>query len=149
MVVIRLTRGGARKAPFYQVVVADSRKANGCRFIERVGYYNPMARGLETRLELNQERIGHWVDRGAIPSDRVSHLVKWAKKGAAVNEPAPKRMAVRAAQIVTSEKAEKIKAKAAAEAAAQAEHEAKSSEANSEAESQKLGTTDSADDKNQ
>ncbi|EKD45138.1 MAG: 30S ribosomal protein S16, partial [uncultured bacterium] len=61
MVVIRLSRGGAKKSPFYQVLVADSRKSRDGRFIERVGFYNPMARGKETRLELNQERIGYWV----------------------------------------------------------------------------------------
>ena len=104
MVVIRLTRAGAKKSPFYHVIVADSRKANGCRFIERVGFYNPMARGLETRLDLNQERINHWVGCGAIPSERVSYLVKWAKKGAAVNETAPKKMHVKLIELLKSDK---------------------------------------------
>ncbi len=71
MVVFRLARAGAKKAPFYHVVVADSRKARGGRFIERMGFYNPMALGLETTLQLNQERIAYWVGCGAQPSERV------------------------------------------------------------------------------
>lgn len=117
MVVIRLARGGAKKSPFYHVVVADSRKARGGRFIERLGFYNPMARGPETTLQVNQERIGYWVGCGAIPSERVSHLLKLAKSGAAINKPAPKKAEVRTAQIAESAKAAKAKAKAEAEAA--------------------------------
>lgn len=117
MVVIRLSRAGAKKSPFYHVVVADSRKPQGGRFIERVGFYNPMARGLETRLQLNQERIGYWTGCGAIASERVSHLVKCAQSGEAINKAAPKKAELKTAQINASHNAAKVKAKADAEAA--------------------------------
>jgi small subunit ribosomal protein S16 len=76
MVVIRLARGGAKKRPFYNVVVADSRNRRDGRFIERVGYYNPIASGQETGLKLELERISYWKDRGAKLSDTVAMLVK-------------------------------------------------------------------------
>lgn len=117
MVVIRLARGGAKKSPFYHVVVADSRKARGGRFIERLGYYNPMARGPETTLEVNQERVSYWVGCGAAPSERVSYLLNLAKSGTAVNKPAPKKAELKTAQIAESVKAAKAKAKADAAAA--------------------------------
>lgn len=76
MVVIRLQRGGAKKRPFYQVVVADSRRALSGRFIENVGFYNPIASGNEEKLRLNLERIADWQSKGAQLSDRVAKLVK-------------------------------------------------------------------------
>jgi small subunit ribosomal protein S16 len=76
MVVIRLARGGAKKRPFYNVVVADSRNRRDGRFIERVGYYNPIASEKETSLKLSLERIGFWQERGAKLSDTVAMLVK-------------------------------------------------------------------------
>ncbi len=109
MVVIRLARAGAKKAPFYHVVVADSRKARGGRFIERLGFYNPMARGPETTLQLNQERITYWTGCGAIPSSRVTLLLKNAD---GANKPTPKKAELKTAQIEASLKAEKAKAKA-------------------------------------
>ncbi len=119
MVVIRLTRAGAKKSPFYHVVVTDSRKPQGGRFIERVGFYNPMARGPETTLQLDQERIGYWTGCGAIASDRVAHLLKSAKNNTAINKPTPKKSELKTAQIAASLKSAKAKAKAeAAEAAA-------------------------------
>ncbi len=117
MLVIRLSRTGAIKAPFYHILVADSRKPNCGRFVEQVGFYNPMARGKETRLQLNQERINHWTSLGAQPSDRVSYLLSEVKKGVAVNAPAPKRGELKVAQIEASHKAAKVKAKAEAETA--------------------------------
>jgi len=83
MVTIRLSRGGAKKKPFYHVVVTDSRMRRDGRYIERVGYFNPMARGAEKDLELKLDRIDHWVSRGAGTSDRVSQLIKQARKAAA------------------------------------------------------------------
>jgi len=83
MVVIRLSLGGAKKRPFYQIVVADSRNARDGRYIERVGYYNPRATGGETGLELKQERIDYWVAKGAQASDRVAKLLKDASKAKA------------------------------------------------------------------
>lgn len=82
MVTIRLARGGAKKTPFYYVVVADSRVARDGRFIERLGFFNPVARGQEAEnpLRLNLERVDHWLEQGARPSERVSHLIKKARK---------------------------------------------------------------------
>jgi small subunit ribosomal protein S16 len=76
MVVIRLARGGAKKRPFYNLVVADSRSRRDGRFIERVGYYNPVASGKETSLSISQERVDYWQSRGAKLSDTVAMLVK-------------------------------------------------------------------------
>lgn len=76
MVVIRLARGGAKKRPFYDIVVADSRDARDGRYIERIGYYNPIAKGGETRLHIVEERVTHWTSVGAQPSDRVTSLLK-------------------------------------------------------------------------
>jgi small subunit ribosomal protein S16 len=80
MVTIRLSRGGAKKKPFYHVVVTDSRMPRDGRYIERVGYFNPMARGAEKNLELSLDRIDHWVAKGASTSVRVNTLVKQARK---------------------------------------------------------------------
>ncbi|MCC2638077.1 MAG: hypothetical protein K0Q68_1796 [Moraxellaceae bacterium] len=80
MVTIRLARGGAKKRPFYQVVVTDSRSARDGRFIERVGFFNPVAVGKEERLRVNSERYQYWVSQGAQPSERVAALVKEAGK---------------------------------------------------------------------
>jgi small subunit ribosomal protein S16 len=76
MVVIRLARGGAKKRPFYNVVVADSRSRRDGRFIERVGFYNPIATANEEGLRLSLDRITFWQERGAKLSDTVSGLVK-------------------------------------------------------------------------
>jgi small subunit ribosomal protein S16 len=84
MVTIRLTRGGAKKRPFYHVVVTDSRNGRDGRYIERLGFYNPVATGKEEPLKLNVERIEHWLGQGAQPSERVAALIKqYAKKAAA------------------------------------------------------------------
>lgn len=80
MVTIRLSRSGAKKRPFYHLTVADSRNPRDGRFIERVGFFNPLAKGQEERLRVNQERIEHWVAKGAQMSDRVAKLVKEAGK---------------------------------------------------------------------
>lgn len=79
MVVIRLSRHGAKNRPFYHVVVADQRFARDGRYIERVGYYSPLASGQEQKLDLNIERVEHWVKQGAQPSDRVLDLIKAAR----------------------------------------------------------------------
>lgn len=82
MVTIRLSRGGAKKRPFYQIVVADSRSPRDGRFIERVGFFNPLATGNAERLRLDLDRVNAWVEKGASLSDRVSALVKGAQKAA-------------------------------------------------------------------
>ena len=83
MVTIRLARGGAKKRPFYSIVVTDSRNARDGRFIERVGFFNPVARGQEERVRINLERLAYWISNGAQASDRVAQLVKDAQKAAA------------------------------------------------------------------
>ncbi|MDT0580988.1 MULTISPECIES: 30S ribosomal protein S16 [Alteromonadaceae] len=82
MVTIRLQRGGAKKRPFYQVVVADSRRARNGKFIENLGFFNPTAQGQAERLRLDLERVEYWVSVGASVSDRVTRLVKDAKVAA-------------------------------------------------------------------
>jgi small subunit ribosomal protein S16 len=83
MVTIRLARGGSKKRPFYHVVVTDSRSARDGRFIERVGFFNPIATGGEERVRFDVERVEYWVGTGAQLSDRVASLLKQAKKAAA------------------------------------------------------------------
>lgn len=80
MVVIRLSRGGSKKRPFYHLTVADQRNPRDGRFIERVGFFNPVARGQEERLRIDQERVDYWVGKGAQPSDRVAALLKETAK---------------------------------------------------------------------
>jgi small subunit ribosomal protein S16 len=82
MVTIRLTRRGAKKQPFYHVVVTDSRQRQGGMTLEQVGYFNPIPAGKQRALELNIERIDYWLSKGAKPSERVAHLVKRHKKQA-------------------------------------------------------------------
>ncbi|MBI1195012.1 MAG: 30S ribosomal protein S16 [Gammaproteobacteria bacterium] len=76
MVSIRLSRGGMKNRPFYHVVVTDSRSARDGRFIERIGFFNPIAKGNEERLNIDRARFAHWVEQGAKASDRVASLVK-------------------------------------------------------------------------
>ena len=76
MVTIRLARGGTKKRPFYHVNVADSRAARNGRFIERIGFYNPIARGGEERLRIDRARVDYWLGNGAQLSDRVAKLLK-------------------------------------------------------------------------
>lgn len=83
MVVIRLSRAGAKKRPFYHIVVTDSRRRRDGNYIERIGYYNPVARGQEVRLHLEVEKLAHWQKVGAQLSDRVMSLAKEFNKGTA------------------------------------------------------------------
>ena len=76
MVTIRLARGGSKKRPFFHLTVSDSRKARNGRFIERVGFFNPVARGGEERLRIDAERVAYWQGQGAQLSERVAKLVK-------------------------------------------------------------------------
>ena len=82
MVTIRLARGGSRKRPFYHLTVADSRNPRNGRFIERVGFFNPIARGQEQRLQVDNDRVDYWVSQGAQISERVASLIKEAKAAA-------------------------------------------------------------------
>ena len=92
MLTIRLARSGAKKRPFYHISVADSRMPRDGRFVERVGYYNPIASGQEIRLQIDVERIDYWISKGAQPSDRVLNLLKQNKE---TPEQAEKRLAAK------------------------------------------------------
>ena len=84
MVTIRLTRRGAKKQPFYHVVVTDSRRRQGGTTLEQVGYFNPIPAGKQQRLQLDLERIDHWISKGAQTSDRVAELVAMHRRAARV-----------------------------------------------------------------
>ena len=82
MVTIRLSRGGSKKKPFYHIDVKDSRTSRDGRYIERLGIFNPGARGSEQRLAINMDRLNHWKSVGAQTSERVASLIKQAGKEA-------------------------------------------------------------------
>lgn len=84
MVTIRLSRGGAKKRPFYHIVVTDSRTRRDGRSIERLGFFNPVAKPTEEKLRLNVERAEYWISKGAQPSDRVRQLMKVHQAAAAI-----------------------------------------------------------------
>ncbi len=88
MVVIRLARGGAKKRPFYNIVVTDKRTRRDGRFIERIGYFNPVAGESEQGLVVQTERLAYWIDNGAQVSPTVARLVKQANKAAAATNAA-------------------------------------------------------------
>ncbi|MEO1917503.1 MAG: 30S ribosomal protein S16 [Candidatus Thioglobus sp.] len=115
MVKIRLARGGAKKKPFYSIVATDSRKRRDSGYIERIGYFNPVARGQEVRLTIEEDRLDYWASKGAQISDRVKQLVK-EFKDPSIRE---KRVAAQDARAAT------VAAKLAAEAKAKADEEAK------------------------
>jgi small subunit ribosomal protein S16 len=89
MVTIRMSRGGAKKRPFYTVIVTDSRNRRDGRYIERIGFFNPIAIGKEERLKLNMERVRHWLKNGAQPSERVFSLIKEANKQQIISNKLP------------------------------------------------------------
>ncbi|MDT8310078.1 MAG: 30S ribosomal protein S16 [Methylophaga sp.] len=82
MVTIRMTRSGAKKRPFYGIVVTDSRSKRDGSYIERIGFFNPIAKGQEESLRLDLDRVDHWVSQGAQTSERVAQLIKVARKAA-------------------------------------------------------------------
>ncbi len=110
MVVIRLARTGAKKKPFYHVVVADKRSPRDGKFIERVGYFNPVARGAAVRLQLDKALVEQWISKGAQPSERVSQLLIEVEQGPAAAE---KLAAVRAKKHARKAQAAEPKAEAA------------------------------------
>ena len=97
MLTIRLARSGAKKRPFYHISVADSRMPRDGRFVERVGYYNPIASGQEVRLEVDVERIDYWISQGAQPSERVLNLLK---QNTETPEQTEKRLAAKEAKRI-------------------------------------------------
>ena len=102
MVTIRLSRGGSKKRPFYSILVADQRRSLRGRFIERVGFYNPIAAGREEKLRINTDRIDYWLGLGAQPSERVTQLYKQA--GKVVETPLPTAKAESAPKPVSAAK---------------------------------------------
>ncbi len=82
MVTIRMSRGGAKKRPFYHIIVTDSRNRRDGRFIERLGFFNPIASGTEEQLRINKERADYWLAQGAQASERVAKLLKKAQAAA-------------------------------------------------------------------
>jgi small subunit ribosomal protein S16 len=129
MVIIRLSRGGSKKNPFYNVVVADSRNRRDGRFIERIGFYSPMAKIGTEALRIDNERVTHWKGHGALLSDSVSRLVKLHAKGpeaiVALKKKDADKVEVRKAKEA-AKKAEELKA---AMDAKEAEEKAKAAEA--------------------
>ncbi len=83
MVTIRLSRKGAKKRPFYHIVVTDSRNKRDGRYIEKVGFFNPLAAGQEEELRIDQERVDYWISKGAKASERVAALIKSREVAAA------------------------------------------------------------------
>lgn len=128
MVIIRLARGGAKKTPFYNIVVADSRNRRDGRFIERVGFYNPSAKAGAEGLRIDEARVTHWQSNGAQLSDTVARLVKFHAKGPehAIASKAKDAAKAEAAKAKVAA-AEAAKVKAAADAA-KAEADAKAAE---------------------
>ncbi|SHN91821.1 SSU ribosomal protein S16p [bacterium endosymbiont of Bathymodiolus sp. 5 South] len=132
MVKIRLARGGAKKKPFYSIVATDSRKRRDSGYIERLGYFNPVARGQEVRLTIEEDRIEYWTSKGAQTSDRVKQLIK-EFKDPAIREKRVAEQEAKAEKVATA-----IATKLAAEAKAKAEEEAKvAAEAKAAAEEEK------------
>ena len=82
MVTIRLARGCAKKRPFYSIVVSDQRRQPKGRFIERIGFLNPMATENEEKVRLDTDRIDYWISKGAKPSDRVASILKQVRREA-------------------------------------------------------------------
>ena len=135
MVRIRLSRTGAKKKPFYHVVATDQRSRRDGRYIERLGYFNPVARGQETELLLNIERIEYWQNTGAQASERVAALIKHYKKEGIGEKIAAKQAEEEAAKQAKRDAAAAAKADAepAPAKAADAEAAAPADDAKSEA----------------
>ncbi len=131
---IRLARGGAKKRPFYRIVVADSRSPRDGRFIEKIGSYNPMvAKDHPERIKLDEDRAKHWISVGATPSDRVARFLGQANIIAMPAIPQQtKKNQPKAKTLERMKEAEEAKAAAAAAAAAAPAVEAPAEEAPAE-----------------
>ncbi len=129
MVIIRLSRGGSKKTPFYNVVVADSRNRRDGRFIERIGFYNPMAKIGTEALRIDNERVTHWKGHGALLSDSVNRLVKLHSKGPEAIVALKKKDADKVEARKAKEAAKKAEELKAAMEAKEAEEKAKAAEA--------------------
>lgn len=130
---IRLARGGSKKRPFYSIVAADSRMPRDGRFIEKLGTYNPLLpKDSEERVKMNMDRVKHWLEKGAQPTDRISRMLEAAGVLPAKTRSNPKKAEPgKAAQERAAAKAEKAAAPAE-EAAAEAPAEETAAEAPAE-----------------
>ena len=153
MVIIRLARSGAKKNPYYFVTVADERKPRDGSFIERLGFFNPSARGQEERLRIDLEKLDQWVSKGAQLSERVQKLVKDAKLSpeelqAKLDAKKQKAEEKKALAAKAAKEAAEAEAKAAeeAEAEANAVEEVPAEEAVEEAPAEEESEQDSSDD---
>ena len=127
MVIVRLAKSGAKKNPYYFITVADSRKPRDGAFIERLGFFNPSAKGSEERMRFNVERLDHWIAQGAQVSDKVKELAKDARLS-----PEDLQTKFDAKKEKRSKKKEAIKAKKVAELEAQAKEIEEEAEAPAE-----------------
>ena len=118
MVVVRLAKSGAKKNPYYFITVADSRKPRDGAFIERLGFFNPSAKGSEERMRFNIDRLDHWISQGAQLSDKVKELAKDARLS-----PDELQAKLDAKKDKRTQKKETLKAKKLAEIEAKAEEE--------------------------
>lgn len=124
---LRMARGGAKKRPYYRIVVADSRMPRDGRYIEKVGTYNPMlAKDDENRINMDVDRIKHWMSQGAKPSDRVSRFLEAAGvlEAKKRNNPNKGKPGKKALELIEEKKQKVEAAKEAAKEAAEAEKEA-------------------------
>ena len=126
MVVVRLAKSGAKKNPYYFITVADSRKPRDGAFIERLGFFNPSAKGSEERMRFNVERLDHWISQGAQLSDKVKELAKDARLS-----PDDLQSKLDAKKEKRNLKKDAMKAKKIAELEAQAKEAAKKTESSS------------------
>ena len=148
MVSIRLSRGGAKKRPFYHIVVTDRRNRRDGRYIERVGFFNPVAKGKEEKIRIDVERVDHWLGNGAQVSERVASLLKNYRKGAfAIETPIAEKSEAKIEAKQEAKSDDKDAAKAAAkkepetEAKPAAESDSKA-EAKAEAEAKSAPAAD-------
>ncbi len=132
MVTIRLSRSGAKKKPFFHITVTDSRKPRDGRFIERVGYFNPIAKGKETRLKVDHERVDYWIGVGASVSDRVALLIKQSKFSSEEEEKYFKHKEEKRIKSLEKKKAKALEETPAEEAPAEAAAEEAPAEAAAE-----------------
>jgi small subunit ribosomal protein S16 len=127
MVIVRLAKSGAKKNPYFFITVADSRKPRDGAYIERLGFFNPSAKGSEERMRFNVERLDHWISQGAQVSDKVKELEKDARLS-----PDELQAKLDAKKAKRDQKKEAIKAKKVAELEAQAKEAAPEAEAATE-----------------
>ena len=143
MVSIRLSRGGAKKRPFYHLVVTDSRNRRDGRYIERLGFFSPLAKENEEDLRIDLERVDYWISQGAQPSERVAYLLKAKRKGASVSGGGRRKKATAAGAGKKEEATEATDSKLEAAAEATDSKQEKAAEATDSKEEKAAEATDS------